>query len=41
MMKASKFGPDENSGLFSFKRAYYHQNASYRKMNKIKIVEKL
>jgi hypothetical protein len=38
-VKASNFGPHVNIELFS-RRASYHQNASYRKKKKMKVVEK-
>jgi hypothetical protein len=38
-VKASNFGSHVNFGLFS-NRTCYHQNASYRKMKKMKVVEK-
>jgi hypothetical protein len=38
-VKASDFGPHGYFGPF-FRRAWYYRNASYRKMNGIKIVNK-
>ncbi len=39
-VKASNFGPCVNFGLF-LRRASYNQNASYRKVEKMKVVEEV